>query len=213
MGCHSWTYKKVTSLSKKELDDILIQKSESKFGSFVYAYPKEKYVEAMVEDAKDTIEDLGKYENDEEINVSWDLEFAREHLDPEVSEKYWDKCHQEMLESKERVSKFLERTDVDYNEWIDIYGMIHEFDPLREHNGDMYVNVMFDTVFRCRRYSDDECLDSYDKMMKFLKETHPNLIEWYNKSETKEIIHGISDELVCYLKELYKNNDVFVEFG
>lgn len=210
MGCHAWYYQKVKSFNKEALNYWLNEFIESEFQSFVYKTTRNKYAQTMLEDAQDMIKHP---EYVEDHFVEW----AKKHSTFEACAATWDKYHEKYVRIMDKKKAFIESDDMGPDDFIEILRDLYDREDsvnMNRHNGEYYIHIMFDTAMRCYAFS-EERLDSYDKMINFLSNCHENMIVQYKTDEdgNRVVVKGLTEELKEYLKELYKDNDIYVEFG
>ena len=75
MGCHTWIYKNVNSIPKKELDEILKNEIEHSYFSFIeedketFTFPKEEEIEDIKTEQIPIINQTSSENIEEDIEV------------------------------------------------------------------------------------------------------------------------------------------------
>lgn len=216
MGCHNWTYKKLSSFTKEEMNQKLKNLSSDEFRGYVYSTDREEYAQDMLQDSLNTINQF----KDELDTISEDdkffYDYACEHNTIEKWYEVWDEYHNHAALINQMIDEFINDDTKSYNECKDIISKIYlgrdsaDFEII---NDEMYILLGFNYYFRCWKYADDN-IYTYEDMIAYLKNCTENQISfWKDNNRNNPEITGLSPELDNYLKELFKNNDVFVFFG
>lgn len=222
MGCHCWIYKKVSALSKEEQIKLLDKTFKNLYDRT--KNPREDFIKETVEKYKEDLEYWQGLVDNGEIkpgNYDYDCQYeiAKSFSDPVYLGELWDKDNERNKLKKELREKF----DIDPTPelFLELYKLGHE--EVRYHKGEPYVQVIFDTYFRCFKFGDGP-IDNYSDMIKYLSPLHPNMIYQfgsfdkdgkfnYFNPKTYEPKKGLTDELKELLKFLYRENNIFIEFG
>lgn len=215
MGCHMWLYKKASSLSRDEQLSFL-KEIENYNRDIIHRHDtKESFIGSML----DLYEDFAS--DGDPIDSKWG--------DEKYLSSYYDEERLKIYNRQVSLDKFLNDSNSSLDDFINLVVSYVGYDSnhLRKHNDEWYIQDTFDTYFRCFQYMEDVCgydsltpIDNYTEMIAFLENVHPNMIECYGYFDDNnkfisfdKPIKWLSDELKTMLKYLYKNNDIFIEFG
>ena len=205
MGCHSWIYKKVTSFPKEELNKRLQEVYDKEMNCWIGKTPREQYAKELFEDLPHTVETYrDKAMKDYLIEKMGTYEKCL---------KIWDDWHKEIEKTKERIDKFCSSEEYDPKEYYEIIkGQKGYSCDVRIYKDDYYIHYAGNNIFRCHKYSEDDGpFDNENDLIKFLEQLNETSIIRWNENDDQE--YGLTDKLREIIKELFKNDDVFVEFG
>lgn len=206
MGCHVWTYKKISSFDKDELNEKLSELSNVFNTTYVYSKSRDEY-------AKYTYERL-MYELDHGYYDDEDEEYKQDLINTfgsiELCESIWDEYNNKKKQILNKIYTYYKNDNAPIEDFVNIVNDIKEEwnIDIAYHNNEPYLYFGFDMGFRVYQYGEGEQWDNADDLIKYL-ETIPNSVEFYKNDEK---VPGVSDDLKIFLYDLFKNNDVFVRF-
>lgn len=205
MGCHVWTYKKVSSFDKDELNEKLSELSNVFNTTYVYSKSRDEYAKHTYERFMYEL-DHGYYDHEEEYKQ----ELINTYGSIELCESIWDECNNKKKQILNKIYAYYKNDNAPAEDFVDIVKDIQgdlNID-IAYHNNEPYLYFAFDRGFRVYHYGEGEEWDNADDLIKYL-ETIPDSVVFYNNGEK---ITGISDELKVFLYDLFKHNDIFVCF-
>ena len=215
MGCHTWFYVKIESLSKKDLNFL---KQETFRGVKSWCeYPTFKEWKDMYAELAEDMEDYAEYAKDHDDMRKYNLcmKERRKYLNP--PKKKWRKYSY----NKKRILKKLTARSLSRSELIRVIINAKEFifckNPFPDRKG-WYCDKVFGYCDNFRIYDyDAEPWLCYDDFVKYLEE-HPdkkvNVLE-YNKETNKfERREDSIEQAKSTVKEFFeKYPDGYIELG
>lgn len=224
MGCHLWLYKKASSFSKDEWLKLIKERWADHI-DLTDGLTREEFIDREVKEN----EDEAKNYKEEMIKTGFD-DYAEQSeyqmyvawSNPEYVGKKYDLWKKDHKEKRQLYSDFIWKFPaVDVNDFIKTYSRFTGLEfgtKMMYHNGDYYVETIFDTYFRCFEFA-ERPMSSYDELIEFLEGVHPNLIVQYGEFIDDKFVRfdkeitGLTDDLKKMLRYLYRNDDIFIYFG
>lgn len=186
MGCHTWTYKKVTALSEEEKAGFVNKELDFLENWWGFKKPVEDVIRT-VEKWFETQSEL--FEDETKTPTEYALDMIKEYKDR--LNNYKSKGFEAFL-----------------NEYGDKLSSV-----LIEYNGTLYVNIGVDTPCRVYCYSEKEFTD-VDEFINWLKVTDNSF--GYYSYECSEFIEGFTVGLEQQIRNYFKLNgedDLLIKFG
>ena len=216
MGCHTWIYKNVNSIPKKELNEILKSDIDSSYFSFIEE-DKETWSKSIYDYYKNN---LGIYKS----------QFDNNSL-PEEDKQYWkslktewknktiDDCYKEYDECVSEYNRMLKLADeyfaLEDND-IELYKKLNKYFNYNstEVDGIIYKELYFDTIFRVYGYPEETFTD-VEKLIEWLYQYDQNSIVDYDDEMNPIEPRGMTERLAEKLRKLWSehNNSLYVHFG
>lgn len=193
MGCHTWTYKKVTALSEEEKQYFVGKEISELKDWWGFSIPIDEVVEEVTE----------WFNNDPQKL------FAKEKR---TSKKY----------ALDMVQKYKDKLK-DYQEnGFEAFIRDYSSKPtaiLKSYNGELYINIGFDDPCRVYGYPEEKFTD-VDEFINWLKVTD-NTIGYYQSDydgfeNNVEFIEGFTEGLEKEIKDYFKlhgEDNLLIEFG
>lgn len=220
MGCHMWLYKKAKSLTTEE--KIKLVNSGLSYRTFVQNVTREEFIKEQVLRWKKDLRKLQKFVDSGDMDPNDpQYEIAKEFSNPNKVGKWYDESVEINKKRKEAYEAFIKNPEITSEEFIKLYKTIGKDSSVdtRFYKGEWYVHTGFDYCFRCYHYGED-LIDNYKDMIKYLEPLSPEMIIQYGNlnengeyNDLKSFKKGLTSELRKTLRSLYRNNDIFIEFG
>lgn len=184
MGCHTWIYKKVSSLPKLEKNNILIKKlSDTINNQLAFKTDREEYIKKLRELTVYSVEECGNF---------------------------FDRYQAKKVQLIQAVDEYINNPDATI-----FAGIYKSMNPCSSnlycYNNTYYYYVDVDKGFRCFSYNHNP-FTSYAELIRFLETLPESSIKFYGDNNEYNI-DGISEQLILYLIDLFKHDDILVEFG
>lgn len=226
MGCHMWLYKKAKSLTLDEQIQQVKNIYSRCIRTFVQGVSREEFIadeidhwSAQLNKLQELI-DKGILEKDD-----YNYQLAKEFSDPEYIGNWYDESIEINEKRKNAYDAYIKNPNISIDEYIELHNILGNKNTanLTLYKGDWYFNIIFDTYFRCFEYSDAE-IDNYDEMINYLSKVNANMIHQYGTFDKGGEFHyyndttyehktGLTEELKDMLKYLYKDNNIYIQFG
>ena len=216
MGCHTWIYKNVNSIPKKELNEILKSDIDSSYFSFIEE-DKETWSKSIYDYYKNNLEIYkSQFDNDslpEEDKQYW------KSLKTEWKNKTIDDCYKEYDECVSEYNRMLKLADeyfaLEDND-IELCKKLNKYFNYNyiEVGGIIYKELYFDTIFRVYGYPEETFTD-VEKLIEWLYQYDQNSIVDYDDEMNPIEPRGMTERLAEKLRKLWSehNNSLYVHFG
>ena len=216
MGCHTWIYKNVNSIPKKELNEILKSDIEHSYFSFIEE-DKETWSKSIYDYYKDNLE-IYKSQFDSNSLSEEDKQYWKS-LKIEWKNKTIDDCYKEYDEKVSEYNRMLKLADeyfaLEDND-IELYKKLNEYFNYNytEVDGIFYKELYFDTIFRVYGYPEETFTD-VEKLIEWLYQYDQNSIVDYDDEMNPIEPRGMTERLAEKLRKLWTehNNSLYVHFG
>ena len=117
MGCHSWAYKKVSSFTKDELNELLTVQIKSQLKGYAYTSSQEDFASRQLETALRT---LSRVKNGHDVE-DWEIKYAHSHDTYHKCSKEWAKYQKKKKEMLLALEEFKSNPNATSDEFIKIY--------------------------------------------------------------------------------------------
>lgn len=216
MGCHTWIYKNVNSIPKKELNKILKNDIKHSYFSFIEE-DKETWSKSIYDYYKNNLEIYkSQFDNDslsEEDKQYW------KSLKTEWKNKTIDDCYKEYDECVSEYNRMLKLADkyfaLEDND-IELCKKLNKYFNYNyiEVDGIIYKELYFDTIFRVYGYPEETFTD-VEKLIGWLYQYDQNSIVDYDDEMNPIEPRGMTERLAEKLRKLWTehNNSLYVHFG
>ena len=181
MGCHTWIYKNVNSIPKKELNKILKNEIDNSYFSFIEE-DKETWSKSIYDYYKDNLE-IYKSQFDSNSLSEEDKQYWKS-LESEWKNKTIDDCYKEYDEKVSEYNRMLKLADeyfaLEDNDVGLFKKLIKYFDyNYTEVDGILYKELYFDTIFRVYGYPEETFTD-VEKLIEWLYQYDQNsIVDYY----------------------------------
>ena len=149
-------------------------------------------------------------------------QISKDFSDPEYVATCYDEHKKNEQLREDCYKQIVNSSVVDYELFINAYKTFSNT-GIRFYKGEYYIHHTFDTYFRCFDYG-NEPIDNYDDLVKYLEPLADTMIHQYGQFDEDGSFQyfddknytpkkGLTEELKTMLKFLYKDNDIFIEFG
>lgn len=216
MGCHTWIYKNVNSIPKKELNEILKNEIDNSYFSFIEE-DKETWSKSIYDYYKDNLE-IYKSQFDSNSLSEEDKRYWKS-LKTEWQKKTIDDCYKEYDEKVSEYNRMLKLADeyfaLEDNDVGLFKKLIKYFDyNYTEVDGILYKELYFDTIFRVYGYPEETFTD-VEKLIEWLYQYDQNSIVDYDDGMNPIKPRGMTERLAEKLRKLWSehNNSLYVHFG
>lgn len=216
MGCHTWIYKNVNSIPKKELNEILKNDINHSYFSFIEE-DKETWSKSIYDYYKKNLE-IYKSQFDNVSLPEEDKQYWKS-LKTEWKNKTIDDCYKEYDEKVSEYNRMLKLADeyfaLEDND-IELCKKLNKYFNYNyiEVDGIIYKELYFDTIFRVYGYPEETFTD-VEKLIGWLYQYDQNSIVDYDDEMNPIEPHGMTERLAEKLRKLWTehNNSLYVHFG
>ena len=216
MGCHTWIYKNVNSIPKKELNEILKSDIDHSYFSFIEE-DKETWSKSIYDYYKDNLE-IYKPQFDSNSLSEEDMQYWKslktewENKTIEDCYKEYDECVSEYNRMMKLADEFfaLEDNDIELCKKLSKYFNYN----YTEVDGILYKELYFDTIFRVYGYP-EEFFTDVEELIEWLYQYDQNSIVDYDDEMNPIEPRGMTERLAEKLRKLWAehNNSLYVHFG
>ena len=224
MGCHMWLYKKAKNLTIEEKTYLIENAHKYCYRDYVQNISRDEFIKQQVESNKEDLKIFQQYIDDGTIDTNdFQYQWAKEMSDPENVGKWYDETVEYNENCKTTYEAFI--ADPDGVDFIEIYKKLGKDGTsyIIQYKDEYYVNIIFDTYFRCYKYS-ERYIDNITDMIEYLMKCPSTMIRQYGEFDNDGKFHyfddknytykeGLTDKLYKMLEYLYKDNDIVIEFG
>ena len=216
MGCHTWIYKNVNSLPKKELNEILKSDINHSYFSFIEE-DKETWSKSIYDYYKKNLE-IYKSQFDNDSLSEEDKQYL-ESLETEWQNKTIEDCYKEYDECVSEYNRMLKLADkyfaLEDND-IELCKKLNKYFNYNyiEVDGIIYKELYFDTIFRVYGYPEETFTD-VEKLIEWLYQYDQKSIVDYDDEMNPIEPRGMTERLAEKLRKLWTehNNSLYVHFG
>lgn len=216
MLSHTWIYKNVNSIPKKELDEILKNEIDSSYFSFIeedkeiWSKSIYDYYKKNLEIYKSQFDNDSLSEEDKQYLKSLETEWQNKTIEDFYKE--YDKCVSEYNRMLKLADEYFSFEDND----IELYKKLNKYFNYNstEVDGIIYKELYFDTIFRVYGYPEETFTD-VEKLIEWLYQYDQNSIVDYDDGMNPIEPRGMTERLAEKLRKLWTehNNSLYVHFG